>query len=293
MAALENQISAADIATALDVEFLENFKGDVNQLVEVLGIFGTETMKAGAAMYQYKVTGKLADAEVAEGDVVPLSRYKVEKVPVGEMEVRPYRTSVTAQALQKGGYRNAILRVDDQLAKDIRGSLLADFFAFLKNGTLTAQGDTLQAAFAEADAVLQDELEGFNDHAERIVHFANRRDVAAYLGSAQITTQTAFGLDYVKDFLGFEHVLLTSKVPSGTVIATPADNIHVYGCDFGELAQSGLAYSVGDMGLVGVAHECSYERASAITNVLCGMSIIAEKQNYICTATIGTVAAEG
>ncbi|MFR3450409.1 MAG: hypothetical protein ACLTSX_00885 [Collinsella sp.] len=136
MPAPENQIAAADVVTALDVEFIENFTHDVNQLMEVLGIFGVETMNAGTALYQYKVTGSLNTNEVAEGDEVPLSKYTVAKTPIGELETKPYRKLTTRQAILKAGFEERRPpRLDDKMGKDMRADIVKAFFTFLGKGT--------------------------------------------------------------------------------------------------------------------------------------------------------------
>lgn len=291
MAALENQIAAADVVTALDVEFIENFTHDVNQLMEVLGIFGVETMTAGTALYQYKVTGTLGDGNVAEGDEVPLSKYSADKTPIGELETKAYRKLTTRQAILKSGFENAVLKTDDKMAKDIRAGIVKDFFTFLGKGTGEASGTGLQGAFAMVDSKLGDALEDSNDSTERIVHFVNRTDIAEYLANAQITTQTVFGMQYIKDFLGVTDVFVTNKVAKGTVYATPVENIHVYGADFGALSQAGLEYTVQDGGLIGVHHVANYARTSAETHALSGVMLLPEATNYIVKGTINPAAA--
>lgn len=103
---------------------------------------------------------------------------------------------------------------------------------------------------------------------ERVVHFINRDDAADYLGNATITDQNLFGLTYLENFLGLSGVFLTNQVAKGTMIATPADNIRIFGVDFGELATSGLTYTVSDSGLIGVTHTPAYDHVSVETNVL-------------------------
>lgn len=291
MPALENQIAAADVVTALDVEFIENFTHDVNQLMEVLGIFGVETMNAGTALYQYKVTGSLNTSEVAEGDEVPLSKYTVAKTPIGELETKPYRKLTTRQAILKAGFENAVLKTDDKMGKDMRADIVKAFFTFLGKGTGTAKGVGLQAALAQVDAALENALEDNNDSTARIVHFVNRNDIADYLATAPITTQTVFGMTYIKDFLGVTDIFVTNKVPKGTIYATPVENIHIYGADFGALAQAGLSYTVQDGGLIGVHHVANYARTSAETHALSGVSMLPEVTNYIVKGTIEAAAA--
>lgn len=290
MAVINNTTKAGDIEKALDVEMNLRFKGELDKLSEVLGIVSPEVVPAGTAMYQYEVQGALCEDEVPEGDEVPLSKYTVEKTPIGEIELKPYRKLTTAQAVLKGGYRNAVIRTDDKMVKDVRKVIVDKFFAFLANGTGAASGDTLQAALAKADAVLEDEMEKRGDNADRIVHFVNRFDIADYLAKASVTTQTVFGMTYLENFLGVTDVFVTSKVPKGTLYVTPAANIHLYGVDFGALGEMGLSYTSLAGSLIGVHHEAAYNRISAETHVMTGATLLAEVTNFIVKATIGTAA---
>ncbi|TNU89044.1 hypothetical protein FIC87_12655 [Eggerthella lenta] len=286
MPVIDNTTVASDIEHALDVQMAANFNQEYDMLADVLGIVSPEVVAAGTAMYQYEVTGALNDAEVAEGDEVPLSKYSVKKVPIGEIEMKPYRKLTTAQAVLKSGYVNSVVRTDAAMVKDVRADIIAKFFKFLASGTGTATGATLQAVLAQADAALDAEMEGNGDKAGRVVHFVNRFDIADYLAAANITTQTVFGMAYLKSFLGVNDIFATVKVPKGTVYVTPADNIHMYGVDFGALSQAGLNYTVYEGSLIGVNHQPAYNRVSAETNVLTGASLLAEITNYIVKATI-------
>ena len=286
MAVIDNTTVASDIEHALDVQMAANFNQEYDMLADVLGIVSPEVVAAGTAMYQYEVTGALSDAEVAEGDEVPLSKYSVKKVPIGEIEMKPYRKLTTAQAVLKSGYVNSVVRTDAAMVKDVRADIIAKFFKFLANGTGTAAGATLQAVLAQADATLDAEMEGNGDKAGRVVHFVNRFDIADYLAAANVTTQTVFGMAYLKSFLGVNDIFATAKVPKGTVYVTPAENIHMYGVDFGALSQAGLNYTVYEGSLIGVNHQPAYNRVSAETNVVTGASLLAEIKNYIVKATI-------
>lgn len=286
MAVITNTTVAEDIEHALDVEMAKNFNQEYDQLADVLGIVSPEVIAAGTAMYQYVVTGALNDAVVPEGDEVPLSKYTVDKTPIGEIEIKPYRKLTTAQAVLKSGYVNSIVRTDAKMVKDIRADIIAKFFAFLANGTGTATGETLQAVLAQADAKLDDAMEANGDKADRIVHFVNRFDIADYLAKAEVTLQNVFGMSYLKSFLGVNEIFVTSKVPKGTVYVTPAENIHMYGIDFGALSQAGLSYTSYEGSLIGVNHQAQYNRVSAETNVVTGSTLLAEITNYIVKATI-------
>lgn len=289
MAKLDNTVTIEDVVTALDVEMSSNFDQEVNRLIEILGIFGTEVVPAGTAMYQYKVEGSLNAATVDEGDEVPLSKYTVEKESVGELEVKPYRKLTTAQAILKSGFENAVRKTDNKMVKDIRGGIISDFFKFLENGTGTSTGAGLQAALAKADAALGDALEANNDSTDRYVHFVNRQDIADYLAKANITTQTVFGMEYLQSFLGVTDIFVTSKVPAGTIYVTPVENIHIYGIDFSALSEADLTYEQQENSLIGVHHTPNYSRTSAETYVLTGASFLPEAKNYIIKGSVTAI----
>ena len=211
-----------------------------------------------------------------EGDLVALSKYTVEKVPVGDTSFLPYRKVTTAQAIAKSGYENAVLKTDRKMLNQVRAALIDYFFAHLDaTGIGTATGATLQAALARN-----------SDTAARIVHFVNRFDIADYLATAQITTQTLYGMTYLEDFLGISNVFVTSKIAQGTVFATPAENLHLYGIDFGALGEAGLEYEVSDSGLIGVHHDPKHNRTSVETNVLSGAYLLPEVLDFIVKGTI-------
>lgn len=286
MAALDNTILAENVVESLDREFIANFNGDLSRLTEILGIFGPEIVPAGTAMYTYTVTGSLNTTTVAEGDEVPLSEYDVDKNPIGEHTIKPYRKLTTAQAILKGGYENAILRTDRKMVKDIRADVLKSFFTYLAKGTGTATGAGLQATLAQVDAKLSDTLETNGDAADRVIHFVNPYDIANYLGEAQVTTQSVYGMTYLQSFLGVGDIFVTNKVAAKTVYATPVDNIHVYGVDFSSLGQAALSYTVQDGGLIGVHHAPAYNRTSSETYALVGCDLLAENLSYIVKGTI-------
>lgn len=302
MAVNENQIGTDEINFSLDQEFISKFNGEFDRLAEILGIATVERVAAGTALYQLKVTGQLNnDAPAAvdqpdvgssgtgyvEGDLVALSKYEVEKVPVGSVEAIPYRKQVTAQAVLQSGYVPAVLRTDDKMIKDVRAAIVSKFFGFLANGAgeISETVSTLQAALAYADAALEDEMEDNGDSSSNIVHFVNRQDIAAYLAEANVTLQSVFGMNYLQDFLGVRNVFVTNKVAKGKVIVTPSENIRMFGSDFAALAQMGLPYATSANGLIGVNHESGYDRVSAYTNVLTGAVMFAEVQDYIVKAT--------
>lgn len=243
----------------------------------------------GTYYVAYASPGSSSGTAYVEGDRITRSQYKVEKVHIGDVEFLPYAKQTTAQAILLGGYENAIGRTDRKAIREMRAAVLDKFFALLANGTgLSCPEEgavwNLQQLLAYMDATLKDSLEtngdGGGDDTEAI-YFVNRQDAAGYLANADITTQTAFGLSYLKTFLGVENVVLTNKVPAGTAYATTVENIHVYGMDFAELASSNLVYASDAMGLIGVQHSVDYDHASAETYLVRSTNFIPEVLDYI------------
>ena len=259
----------------------------------------TRTGTEGAYSYEPVAEPKTADiatyyelvgpsgTSYTEGDLVALSHYKVDKVPIGDTSFIPYRKVTTAQAIAKSGFDNAVLKTDGKMLKDVRAAIVDYFYKHLDaDGVATASAATLQALLAQSEAKLQDALERNHDSAGRIIHWVNRFDVADYLATAQVSMQTAFGMTYLESFLGIEDVIVTSAIAKGTVFATPDENLRLYGVDFGSLGEAGLAYEVSDSGLIGVHHDPKYNRTSVETNVLTGAHLLPEVLDYIVKGTI-------
>ena len=286
MPAQDNAITTAEVCTGLDIEFVDNFRNEYDRFEEVLGLFPAETAKAGQALYQYKVTGALNAATPDEGDTTPLSRYKVEKVPVGEMGIKRYKKQTTAEAILKGGFEVSVAKTDKKFHQQLRAGIMGDFFTFLGNGTASAYGVGLKATLARMAATLQDVMETYGDEPGTVVFFVNQYDIADYLAEADVTTQTAFGMTYLKDFLGVENILVTNKVPEGTVYCTPVENIHVRGVDFSTLDDAGLSYEVDSLGLIGIHHVPDYDRGSAETFAMIGADFLPEILDFIVKGTI-------
>ena len=309
MATIAKTSDSAALNAALDQEFVKNFQGDATRLMEILGIFGVETVAAGTALKMLKVTGALNNSKTdaskssdtgaaavtlgsssgtayVEGDEVALSKFSAEYEAVGEVTARPYRKMTTAAAIQKSGYVNAVLKTDQKMESLLYADVVSQFFTFLATGTGTATGKGLQACAANVDATLGDTLETNGDSTSRIIHFVSRQDAAEYIGGATITDQSAFGLTYLENFVGLTNVFLTNKVTKGTMYATPAENLHLFGTDFSALALAGLPYATDADGLIGIAHTPAYDRVSVETNVLTGCTIFPEVKDYIVKGTI-------
>ena len=285
MAAATNTIMQADIAKVRSVDFNYQFTGNLNKLMEVLGVTRKIPVQEGTTLKAIKVTGTLESGVVAEGDLIPLSKYKTQEVPVGEAKLNKWRKSTSAEAILKGGYDQAVGMTTDKMVKDIQKDIRVDFFDFMATGTAEASGATLQPALANGWGKLQTLWE---DDAVETVYFINPLDVAEYLGSAQITTQTVFGMSYVENFLGLGTAFLNSNVPQGKFYATAKENIVLYYVNVasGDIAKA-FDLTTDETGYIGIHEYADNDHACVNDLVMSGVTFFPERVDGIVVGTIG------
>lgn len=291
MAAETNLITSAQMRKVREVDFTTQFShNSLAKLIEVLGITRKIPMMEGTTMYVYSTTGTLQDGNVAEGDIIPLSQYETTKTPVGDITLHKWRKAVSAEAIKKSGYEAAVRDTDTALLRDVQKGIRTNLFDFLNGtveGSTSATGAGLQAAFANAWGQLQVK---FEDDAVEALYLANPLDVAAYLGAASITTQTVFGMNYVEDFLGLGTVIMSSKITQGTFIATAKENFILYYLTMnGDLANA-FDLTADELGLIGIKSGYqNEERAQIESLVMNGIEILVE---YAGGVVKGTIAGE-
>ena len=280
----ENTITAADLAKVRDVDFAERFSAGIGTLMKMLGVTRKIEKKAGEILKAYKVTGTLQDGTVAEGEVIPLSQFNTTYEPIGEAKLNKWRKETTAEAISEKGYGQAVNDTNAKMLRLIQNSIRSKFITFLGTGTGNAGGVGLQATLAQCWGQMQ---VLFEDTAVEAVHFINPLDIADYLATAQVTTQTAFGFTYIENFLGMGTVILASDVPKGKVYSTAAENILCYYINVSgsDMAQA-FAFTSDETGLVGIHTGAIYENVTAETVALCGVGLFAEKLDGIVVGTI-------
>ena len=284
MAAETNTIMQADLARVRVADFNLQFTGNLQKLTEALGVTRKIAVQEGATLKMLKVTGTLASGTVAEGELIPLSKYTTEEVAVGEVKLNKWRKGTTAEAILKGGYDQAVGATTDKMVKDIQKTIRGDLFNFMKTGTGTATGATLQAALANGWgklAVL------FEDDAVETVFFLNPMDVAAYLGTAQVDMQPLFGMNYIKNFLGLGDVFLNSSVPAGKYYATAKENIVLYYVNVGAGdIRSAFGLTTDETGYIGINEYADKDTARVIDLVMSGVTFFPERKDGIVVGTI-------
>ena len=259
----------------------------VNELTKLLGIARKLPKREGSVIKATKATGVLAAGNVAEGEVIPLSKYSTAQVTLGEIVLKKWRKSTSAEAIVERGYDQAVGMATDAMLADVQRSIRTDFASCLAAGTGTASGVGLQAALADAWGKL---TALFEDAGANMVFLVNPLDAADWLAGAQIPAVRTFGLTALKNFLGLGTLILTTAAPKGTFYATAEDNltlcyIPVNGAGLGEA----FTFTSDETGLIGIHEEPNYERMTAEDTVTAGISIFAERLDGV---VVGTISAQ-
>lgn len=280
-------IKKTDLARVREIDFTLMFTESLRKLTEALGVTRKVAKQAGTVLKTYKATGTLEDGAVAEGETIPLSKYTTEAVNYGEITLKKWRKATSAEAIIERGYDQAVGMTTNRMLKDVQKGIRKDFFAFLATGTGTATGAGLQAALAQTWGKLQTL---FEDDDIQAVHFINPLDIADYLATATITTQTAFGMTYIEDFLGMGKVFMNSSVPKGTIYSTAQDNLVLYyvpvnGADLNEA----FSFTSDETGYIGIHEEPDYTNMTASDTVVNGMTLFAERLDGVVKTTITEV----
>ena len=285
MSAENNLIKNADLATVRQIDLVSQFGNNTKKLMELLGVMRLIPKQAGTMLKRHTVTGTLEDGNVAEGDIIPLSKYTTVDTPLKEITLKKWRKATSAEAILDKGYEQAVDETGEKMVSDIQSQIRAGIIASLTiDGQPTASGATTQSALADAWGKLANIFE--ND-AVQSVYFLNPMDIASYLATAQITVQTAFGFNYVEDFLGLGTVILNSGIPQGTFKATAKENMVGYYVPANEadLAKA-FAFVSDETGLIAVHEYADYDRLTADSTFLSGIEIFADNEAGVIAGTI-------
>ena len=288
MAAETNVIKKAQIAKVREMDFAILFGENVKNLIKMLGVTRKIPVVAGTALKKLTVTGTLDSGIVAEGDIIPLSQYATSYTTVAEASLLKWRKATTAEAILKGGYDQAVNETNKKMLMDIQKGIRTAFITDLASGTGTASGVGLQAALANAWGKLQ---VLFEDDDVQMVTFLNPMDAADYLGTANITVQTAFGMSYVENFLGLGTVIMTGAVTAGTFYSTVAENIVAYYVNVAEANGLGEAFDFTtdpETGFIGIHEDGNYTRLQEETVAVAGITFFAERDDGVIVGTISS-----
>lgn len=273
----------ADIAVQVrELDFVTRFAKNWDALREILNIMRPIEKQPGTKLVAYEASMKgdlKGGASVGEGEEIPYTEFQVEPVAYGDVTLEKYAKAVSIEAVNKYGAANAVQRTDEAFLNELQGVVMTRFYNFLQTGTLTGAESTLQMAIAMAIGKVKDKFKKMHRNSTSIVVWVNTLDAYQYLGAANLTIQTMFGIDYIENFMGADVMILSSELPQGKVIATPTDNIDLYYVNPGnaDFAQLGLVYTVdGETNLIGFHANGDYSHAVGESFALMGMTLWAE-----------------
>ena len=291
MAAKENLTMTSDITVkAREIDFVTRFSDNWTALREILGIMRPIKKAPGTKLTSYKAKVDLADGNVGEGEEIPYSKATVTPASYADLMLEKYCKAVSIEAVNQYGAAVAVEKTDEAFLNELQAKVMTSFYDFVQTGTLTSTETDFQMAIAMAIGKVKDKFKKMHKNASNTVLFVNTLDVYRYLGSANITIQTANGMDYMKNFMGASTVILSSELPEGKVIAVPADNIVLYYSDpsDSDFRKLGLDYTVqGETNLIGFHANGDYSHAVGESFALMGMTLWAEYLDAIAVVSFG------
>ena len=289
MFAEENITATADMNPEISIDFVSRITQNILELQKLLGIAEMEPMASGTAIKVYKMTQVNTPEQVAEGETIKLTKIKRELVKTIELTLKKFRRNTTAEAIQKVGRVMAINQADEKLVKGIQKGIKQDFYDVLLTGTGEASGTTLQQTLAAAWGKLQKFHE---DEDVDPLYFVSSDDVADYLGTSQVTMQTAFGMSYIEDFLGLGTVIVSPRLTKGKVVGVAKENMHgaYIPANSGDVANT-FGLTSDETGLVGMKHSTDDTNATVNTLAMSGVVFYPEMLDGVFIGTISPAGA--
>lgn len=286
--------------TAREIDFVTRFGLNWDALREVLGIMRPIRKAPGTKLVSYTASVTLEDGDVDPGNVIPYSKATIVQSAIADLDLLKYAKAVPIEDVNKYGAAIAVEKSDTAFLNELQAVVMDDFYTALTTNVSALapeeDPDTFQMAISLAIGLVRDKFKKMHRTITDVVVFVNTMDVYTYLGAADISIQSLFGLDYVKNFLGASTVILSSEIDPGTVVAIPAENLILYYVDPGdsEFAQLGLNYTVeGETNLIGFHANGNYSTAVGESFALMGMKLWMEYADGEAIVEFGATGATG
>jgi hypothetical protein len=292
MAAKNNLTMTADMQVAArEIDFVTRFGRNWDHLREILGIMRPIRKAPGTKLKSKKATVVLQSGTVGEGEDIPYSKVTVEEVDYADLTIEKYAKAVSIEAIKDHGYDVAVAMTDDEFLYELQNEVTERFYAYLNTGSLTSTEKNFQRALAMAKGNVINKFKQMHKSVTRVVGFVNVLDLYDYLGDTPITVQNAFGFQYIKNFIGYDTIILLSdaEIARGKVIATPVENIALYyvSPSDSDFARAGLVYrTAGETSLIGFHTQGNYNTAVSESFAIMGMTLFAEYLDGIAVVTV-------
>lgn len=299
--AKDNLTKTTDIkVNPREVDFVTRFSRNWEHLRDILGIMRPIKKAPGTVLKSKYATLTLQDGNIGEGEEIPYSKAEIKTKDYATITIEKYAKGVSIEAIKDYGYDVAVQMTDDEFLFQLQSNVTNRFYKYLNGGELAYEETTWQKALAMAMGQVLNKFKLMHRTATRVVGFVNVLDLYDYLGGAQITVQSEFGFNYIKNFMGYDTVFLLSEdeIQRGRVIATPVENIVMYYVDpaDSDFARAGLEFTVdGETPLLGFHTQGNYSTAVSEAFAIMGVTLFAEYIDGIAvidvdaTPTLGTL----
>lgn len=299
--AKENLTKTTDIkVNPREVDFVTRFSRNWEHMRDILGIVRPIKKAPGTVLKSKYATLTLQDGNIGEGEEIPYSQAEIKTKDYATITIEKYAKGVSIEAIKDYGYDVAVQMTDDEFLFQLQSNVTNRFYKYLNGGELASEETTWQKALAMAMGQVLNKFKLMHRTATRVVGFVNVLDLYDYLGGAQITVQSEFGFNYIKNFMGYDTVFLLSEdeIHRGRVIATPVENIVMYYVDpaDSDFARAGLEFTVdGETPLLGFHTQGNYSTAVSEAFAIMGVTLFAEYIDGIAvvdvdaTPTLGTL----
>lgn len=278
--------------SAREKDFVTRFTANWKALAEILGIVDPIKKEAGTKLKSYVAKVDLESGSVPAGAVIPYSKATIEEIGYEDLTIEKYAKAVPVEDVDKYGAEVAVEKSDDAFLNELQGVVLDKFYTQLTDDThaMTGTEENLQKAIAMAIGKVKDKFKKMRRNITSTVVFVNTLDIYEYLGNATISIQNLFGVEYVKNFLGADTIIISSEIEQGTVIAIPSDNMVLYYVDpSSEFAKLGLVYTTeGETNLIGFHAKGNYGTAVGESFALMGMNLWYEYADGVAIETISS-----
>lgn len=291
--AKDNLTKTANVAvTAREVDFVSRFQANWDGLLDIMGV-SRPIRKTPGVVLKSKVATVSLENSVGEGEEIPYSLATVNEVPYAEVGIEKYAKAVSIEAIKDHGYDVAVAKTDNAFLNQLQSRVMNMFYTYLATGSNTGAFGTFQMALARAKGNVLAKFKALQLDVTEVVGFVNINDFYSYLGAAEITVQTQFGMTYIQNFLGYRVIFLCgdNEVAPGKVIATPVENVVFYYVDpsDSDFAKAGLEYTtVGVTPLIGFHTVGNYGTAVSECFAILGLVLFAEYLDGIAVIDIGS-----
>ena len=289
--AASNLTKSANIIAVREADFVSRFSNNWDELRDIMGVSRLIPKVPGTVLKSKYAVVTLQSGAVGEGEAIPYSQSEVKEKSYAPIVINKYKKGVSAEAIADHGYDAAVQMTDDQFLYELQDVVMDAFYDYIQTGTLLDAKATFQAMLADAQGQVRNKWKVMKKGISEVVGFCNILDAYDYLGTANITVQSMFGMNYIENFLGYSRLFLSSQIPSGMVVATPVENMVLYYINpaDSDFSRAGLEFTVdGDTPLIGFHAEGNYSTLVSESTAIMGMVLFAEYLDGIAVVYMGT-----